>query len=168
VPTGLKDAKMASKVMDRDEFLTRGEIAARTGCNIETIRYYEQIGIMPPPPRSDGGHRLYGQALARRLNFICRSRDLGFTLEEIRELLRVVDGGNYTCAQVEALALEHVEDIRRKIADLRKLKLVLETMASRCSGGKIPKCPIVDALFDARAPGRPIRVPRGAVKSRGL
>jgi MerR family mercuric resistance operon transcriptional regulator len=159
---------MSSKVMDREEFLTRGALAAQTGCNIETIRYYEQIGIMPSPPRSDGGHRLYGQALARRLNFVCRSRDLGFTLEEIRELLRVVDGGNYTCGEVEALALEHVHDIRRKIADLKKLKLVLETMASRCSGGKIPKCPIIDALFDARVPIRPARASRGPVKSRGL
>lgn len=159
---------MSGKVMDRDEFLTRGELAARTGCNIETIRYYEQIGIMPSPPRSDGGHRLYGQALARRLNFVCRSRDLGFSLEEIRELLRVVDGGNYTCAQVEALALEHVKDIRQKITDLRKLKIVLETMASRCSGGKIPNCPIIDALFDARAPIRPARATRGPVRSRSL
>jgi len=158
---------MSSKVMDRDEFLSRGALAARTGCNIETIRYYEQIGIMPPPPRSDGGHRLYGPSLAKRLNFVCRSRDLGFTLEEIRELLRVVDGGNYTCAQVEALAREHVQDIRRKITDLRKLKDVLETMASRCSGGKIPKCPIIDALFDARAPDRHVSIPRGSRAVRG-
>jgi MerR family mercuric resistance operon transcriptional regulator len=159
---------MSSKVMDRDEFLSRGALAARTGCNIETIRYYEQIGIMPPPPRSDGGHRLYGQALARRLNFVCRSRDLGFTLEEIRELLRVVDGGNYTCGQVEALALEHVQDIRRKITDLKKLKVVLETMASQCSGGKIPKCPIIDALFDARAPVRAASATRSPVRLRAV
>src|SRR6266481_7811979 len=100
--------------------LTRGALAARTGCNIETIRYYEKVGLLPPPPRSAGGHRLYGQDLVRRLNFVRRSRDLGFSIEEIRELLRLVDGGNYTCAQVEALALEHVQDIRRKIADLKK------------------------------------------------
>jgi MerR family mercuric resistance operon transcriptional regulator len=145
---------MPSKATGQDELLTRGALAAQTGCNIETIRYYEQIGILPPPPRSQGGHRLYGQPLVRRLNFVRRSRDLGFNLEEIRELLRVVDGGNYTCGQVEALALKHVQDIRRKIADLKKLKVVLETMASQCSGGKIPKCPIIDALFDARTPIR--------------
>ena len=159
---------MSSKAIVREEFLTRGELAIRTGCNIETIRYYEQIAIMPPPPRSGGGHRLYGQALTRRLNFVCRSRDLGFTLEEIRELLRVVDGGNYTCAQVEALALEHVQDIRRKITDLRKLKIVLETMASRCSGGKVPKCPIIDALFDVRAPVRPALATRSPARSRAV
>ena len=148
---------MSSKTMDREEFLTRGALAAQTGCNIETIRYYEQIGILPAPLRSQGGHRLYGQALVRRLNFVLRSRDLGFTLEEIRELLKMVDGDNYTCGQVEALALEHVEAIRRKMADLKKLKIVLETMASQCGGGKIPKCPIIDTLFDARLPIRPAK-----------
>lgn len=149
---------MSSKTTDREEFLTRGALAAQTGCNIETIRYYEQIGILPAPPRSQGGHRLYGQPLVRRLNFVLRSRDLGFTLEEIRELLRMVDGDNYTCGQVEALALEHVEAIRRKMADLKKLKVVLETMASHCGGGKIPKCPIIDTLFDARLPIRPAKI----------
>src|SRR6266853_250807 len=148
---------MPSETMDREEFLTRGALAAQTGCNVETIRYYEQIGMLPPPPRSQGGHRLYGQSLVKRLNFVRRSRDLGFTLEEIRKLLRVVDGGNYTCAQVEALAHEHVQDIRQKIKDLKKLKIVLETMASQCSGGKMPACPIIDALFDARTPPSPAR-----------
>ncbi len=148
---------MATKTTERGEVLTRGELATQTGCNIETIRYYEKIGMLPPPPRSEGGHRLYGQNLVKRLNFVLRSRDLGFTLEEIRELLRVVDGGNYTCAQVEALADEHVQDIRRKIKDLKKLKIVLETMASQCSGGKIPQCPIIDALLDARTPPSPAR-----------
>jgi MerR family mercuric resistance operon transcriptional regulator len=134
----------------RDQFLTRGALAVRTGCNIETIRYYEQIGLLPPPPRTEGGHRLYGQELLKRLNFVRRSRELGFTLEEIRGLLRMVDGRKYTCAQVEALALDHVRDIQRKISDLKKLKNVLATMASQCRGGSIPECPVIDALFGAR------------------
>jgi MerR family mercuric resistance operon transcriptional regulator len=134
------------------ELLTRGALAARSGCNIETIRYYEQIGILPPPPRSLGGHRLYGQDLIKRLTFIRRSRELGFTLEEIRELLRLVDGSNYTCAQVEKLAREHAQDIRRKIADLKKLQSVLLAMASQCTGDEVPDCPIIDALFDAKRP----------------
>lgn len=141
---------MTSKANPHGESLSRGELAGRVGCNIETIRYYEQIGLLPPPPRSQGGHRLYGQDLLKRLNFVRRSRDLGFTLEEIRKLLRLVDGGNYTCAQVEALALEHTREIRRKISDLKKLKNVLESMASQCSGGRVPECPIIDALFDPR------------------
>jgi MerR family transcriptional regulator, mercuric resistance operon regulatory protein len=127
--------------------LTRGALAAETGCNIETIRYYERIGILPPPPRSEGGHRLYSPDLVRRLRFVRRGRDLGFTIEEIRELLSVVDGGNYTCGQVEGIAREHVEGIRQKIADLQRLKNTLNAMASECSGGTVPACPIIDALF---------------------
>ncbi|HUZ73769.1 MAG TPA: MerR family transcriptional regulator [Stellaceae bacterium] len=141
---------MPSHVVERQEPLTRGELADRIGCNIETIRYYEQAGLLPPPPRSQGGHRLYGQELIKRLNFVRRSRDLGFTLEEIRGLLRLVDGRKYTCAQIEALARDHVQEIGRKISDLRKLKNVLDSMASQCSRGKVPACPIIDALFDAR------------------
>lgn len=142
---------MSMNAPARSEVLTRGELAARTGCNIETIRYYEQAGLLPPPPRSQGGHRLYGRDLIRRLGFVRRSRELGFTLEEIRGLLRLVDGRKQTCAQVEAMALDHVREIRRKISDLKKLQNVLETMASRCSGGKVPECPIIDALYDTRA-----------------
>ena len=127
--------------------LTRGGLAARTSCNIETIRYYERVGLLPPPPRSAGGHRLYGEGLIRRLNFVRRSRDLGFSIEEIRELLHLVDGGTYTCGEVEQQARDHIRDIRRKIADLRKLEGVFETMAAQCSGNAVPDCPIIDALF---------------------
>ena len=134
--------------------LTRGALAARTGCNIETIRYYERVGLLPPPPRSVGGHRLYAEGLVRRLNFVRRSRDLGFSIEEIRELLRLVDGGTYTCREVEQLARDHVREIRRKIADLRRLESVFETMAAQCSGDAVPDCPIIDALFDPDGPSR--------------
>jgi MerR family transcriptional regulator, mercuric resistance operon regulatory protein len=133
--------------------LTRGTLAARTGCNIETIRYYERVGLLPPPPRSAGGHRLYGEGLVR-LNFVRRSRDLGFSIEEIRELLRLVDGGTYTCREVEQLARDHVREIRSKIVDLRRLQRVFETMAAQCSGDAVPDCPIIDALFDPNGPSR--------------
>ena len=134
--------------------LTRGALAARTGCNIETIRYYERVGLLPPPPRTAGGHRLYGEGLVRRLNFVRRSRDLGFSIEEIRELLRLVDGGTYTCREVEKLARDHMREIRRKIADLRRLQRVFEMMAAQCSGNAVPDCPIIDALFDPDGPSR--------------
>src|SRR5215469_15184348 len=134
--------------------LTRGALAVRTGCNVETIRYYERVGLLPPPPRSAGRHRLYGEGLVRRLNFVRRSRDLGFSIEEIRELLRLVDGGSYTCGEVEQLARDHVREIRRKIADLGKLARVFETMAAQCSGDAVPDCPIIDALFDPDGPSR--------------
>lgn len=143
---------MPPSTAQEGELLTRGALAARSGCNVETIRYYEQIGILPAPPRSQGGHRLYGHDLIKRLTFVRRSRELGFTLEEIRQLLRLVDGGNYTCAQIETLAHEHARDIRQKIADLKKLKSALETMASHCTGGEVPECPIIDELFDPRTP----------------
>ena len=135
------------KPLGRNQPLTRGALAARTGCNLETIRYYERVGLLPPPPRSAAGYRLYGQDLLKRLNFIRRSRELGFTLAEIRELLRLVDGRKYSCTQVEALARNQVREIGRKIDDLRKFRRVLQAMAARCRGGTIPECPIIDALF---------------------
>src|SRR5215469_1713252 len=147
------------------ELLTRGALAAETGCNIEPIRYYERIGILPPAPRSEGGHRLYGPDLVNRLLFVHRARDLGFALEEIRELLGLIDGGHYTCAQIEGIALAHVEQIRRKISDLTKLKKTLEAMAAQCSGGEIPACPIVDALFSSRTQLRP-KTPAGERRAR--
>lgn len=141
---------MPSRTIERAELLTRGRLAKRVGCNLETIRYYEQIGLLPLPPRGSGGQRLYGPDLLKRLHFIRRCRELGFTIEEIRGLLRLVGGGNYTCAQVEGLALEHTREIRRKIADLTRLRKTFETMIAQCSGGEVPDCPIIDVLFEAR------------------
>ncbi len=138
---------MASITKPRAAPITRGALSKLTGCNIETIRYYEQIGLMPPPPRSDGGHRLYDEEHFRRLTFICRARELGFSLKEVRGLLGLVDGGEVSCAEVKALTLEHVRDIHHKITDLRKIERVLETMAAQCDDGKVPECPVIDALF---------------------
>ena len=160
-----RTGRKAEAISAREE-LTRGALAARTGCNVETIRYYEQVRLLPPPPRSAGGHRLYGRDLVKRLNFIRRSRDLGFTIKEVRELLRLVDGGTYTCAEVEELARDHVREIRRKIADLRRLQKVLETMAAQCNGGAVPDCPIIDALFDPDGPSRPATAIAGHASSR--
>ncbi len=126
---------------------TIGALSKGTGCHIETIRYYERIGLMPKPPRSPGGHRLYEDDHLRRLTFIRRSRELGFTLEEVRGLLRMVDGGSYTCAEVTTLTLDHAVEVRRKVADLRKLERVLKEMAAECDGGEVPDCPIIDTLY---------------------
>ena len=127
---------------------TIGTLSKLTGCNIETIRYYERIGLLPAPPRTEGGHRSYGEVHTKRLTFIRRSRELGFTIQEVRELLGLVDGEHCTCDEVQAMTLGHLADVKQKMADLRRLERVLKNMAAQCSGGKVPECPIIDALFE--------------------
>jgi MerR family transcriptional regulator, mercuric resistance operon regulatory protein len=130
--------------------LSIGVLARESGVKIETIRYYEKIGVMPKPPRSAGGYRLYTVEHLKRLAFVRRGRELGFGLDELRELLRLVDRHSYTCVQVRALMLRHAAEVRRKIADLRRLERVMGEISSRCSGEDVPDCPIVDALFETR------------------
>lgn len=132
--------------MSKVEIFTRGRLAKLTGCNIETIRYYEREGILPQPRRSEGGHRLYEPADVRRLRFVRRCRELGFSLEEIRGLLELVDGGRYSCGEVRDMTLRHAGEIRKKISDLRRMERILKEMASQCEGGDVPECPILDAL----------------------
>ena len=139
---------MAEKTRSQMQRLTRGAVSAQAGVNIETVRYYERIGLLPAPPRSEGGHRIYSEELLRRLIFIRRSRELGFTIEEVRGLLALVDGGDYTCAEVKALTLDHLGEVRRKLADLERMEAVLDDMAARCDGGQVPDCPVIDALFE--------------------
>ena len=87
--------------------ITIGKLSSQTGVNIETIRYYEKEGILPAPPRTEGGHRLYAEEHLKRLMFVRRSRELGFSLDEIRTMLDMVDGGNLTCAEVKNITLKH-------------------------------------------------------------
>lgn len=138
---------MTTNPQVRPARVTRGALSKRTGCNIETIRYYEQIGLMPEPARSGGGHRIYDDNSIKRLIFVCRARELGFSLREVRGLLGLVDGGGYSCAEVKALTLDHLRDIRDKIADLRTVERVLKTMAAQCDDGEVPECPVIEALF---------------------
>ncbi|MPZ10575.1 MAG: MerR family transcriptional regulator [Kiloniellaceae bacterium] len=142
--------------MSKAPRLTRGVVSKLTGCNLETIRYYEQIGLMPPPPRSEGGHRLYDDNLLRRLNFIRRCRELGFSLEEVRGLLTLVDGGTYTRGEVKDRTVAHLRSVRSKIVDLKVLEKTLKEMVSKCVGDEVPDCPVIDALFrnDDRALSR--------------
>lgn len=124
-----------------------GELAKRTGVNIETIRFYEKQGILPQAARSDSGRRLYDQEDVKRLNFIHRCRGLGFSLKEILSLLSLVDGGNYTCKQVHEITAIHVDDVKQKILSLQKMETVLDDMIEHCSKGDVPECPIIDSLF---------------------
>ena len=133
--------------------LSIGMLSKRCGVNIETIRYYEKIGVMPKPDRSAGGYRIYGSDHLKRLSFVRRGRELGFSLDELRGLLHVVDGHAYTCAEVRTLTLDHLAEVRRKIKDLRRLERVMAEMAAQCTGNRIPQCPIIDALFES---GRPL------------
>lgn len=128
--------------------LSIGGLSQRTGCNIETIRYYEREKILPEPPRSTGGHRIYDQDHLKRLTFIRRSRQLGFSLDEVRGMLNLIDGGDYTCAEVKKITLDHHTDIRSRIADLQKMARVLKDLASRCDDGSVPECAIIEALFE--------------------
>ncbi len=137
---------MAKITKPRSQTLSIGELSKRTDCNIETIRFYEKIEILPSPPRTSGGHRVYGEDHFKRLTFVRRCRELGFTLGEVRTLLELVDGEDYTCAQIEQITLEHLGEVRQKITDLKKLERVLREMASQCSGGTVPECPVIDAL----------------------
>ena len=134
-------------MVSRKSGLLRGVLAKQSGVNGETIRYYEKIGLMPDPIRSEGGHRLYNDTHLRRLLFIRRCRELGFTLKEVRGLLELVDEGDYTCAEVRERTIVHLDDVRQKIRDLQKMQRTLKIMVSQCDGGLVAECPIIDTLF---------------------
>jgi len=128
--------------------LSIGDLARRTGCRVETIRYYERIGLLPAPPRTAGGQRAYAPSHLKRLTFVRRGRALGMTLDEVRALLGLVESGDYHCAQVRAVALRHLDDVRRRIAELQRLERTFAALAARCEQDASPACPIVDTLFD--------------------
>lgn len=127
--------------------ITIGRLSAHSGVNIETIRYYERVGLTPAPPRSSGGRRLYGGDDAKRLSFIRRARKLGFRLEAIRSLLGLNDGPP-SCAEVHALTARHLEAVREKIAALCRLETTLTETAAACEKSAEPACPIIDALLE--------------------
>ncbi|MFO1186766.1 MAG: helix-turn-helix domain-containing protein [Alphaproteobacteria bacterium] len=134
------------RVHDSEKTFLRADLARLTGCNLETIRYYEKIGVMPAPPRTASGYRIYDEQAVSRLRFILRARDLGFVLEEVRGLLDLVDSGAQTCAEVKNRTERHLADVRAKIADLRRMEKALTKTAAQCSGDDVPQCPVLDAL----------------------
>jgi MerR family transcriptional regulator, mercuric resistance operon regulatory protein len=116
--------------------------------NIETIRYYERIRVLPAPPRTANGRRVYGPAETRTLAFIRRSRELGFTLDEIRTLLTLsAENGQNACAEASELATGHLAEVRAKIDDLKAMERVLVDAVWRCHAGEAPGCPLIDALW---------------------
>jgi MerR family transcriptional regulator, mercuric resistance operon regulatory protein len=130
--------------------MTRGELSRKTGCNAETIRYYEKIGIMPEPARSASGYRQYDAAYERRLGFVMRGRELGFTMEDLKSLLDLIDRRAVSCAEVEKLARAHLQSVRDKIRDLKRMESALSSTVRACSGNDVPQCPLIDTLFGVR------------------
>jgi len=127
-----------------------GEMSKRTRVNIETVRYYEHINIMPKPDRTAGGNRQYNHDQLKQLSFIKTSRELGFSINEIRALLEMVDLQDFTCGEVHSLTVEHLTSVREKIKGLRVLEKALVGMAAECSQGDVPDCPILESLFEVR------------------
>jgi len=123
-----------------------GALSKRTATNIETVRYYERVGLLPTPARSSGGYRLYGTDHLRRLSFIRRARALGFSLAEVRRLLRLADQRRRPCSEVRVVAAAHLEDVKAKIADLRRMERVLEETVARCAAGGGSHCAVIEAL----------------------
>ena len=128
--------------------VTIGQLARETGCKIPTIRYYERIGLLPPPPRSAGNTRLYGPAHRARLGFIQHCRELGFSQSSIRDLLDLADQPDRPCEAVDQIARSHLEDVNRRMAQLAALKVELERMIGVCRGGQIADCRIIETLAD--------------------
>lgn len=123
-----------------------GRLAQRAGCNIETIRYYERAGLLPVPRRK-GRFRRYGHEDVRRLAFVRRARELGFTLAEVRSLLGLAEGGEDVCGEVREIAATHLAGVRATIADLQAMERALADAVRQCSAGEAPGCPLISALF---------------------
>lgn len=126
-----------------------GVLTKKAKCKVETVHYYEKSGLMPDPPRTEGGHRLYELSHLKRLNFIRRCRDLGFSIQQVREMLIFVDEPDHYCGEVKAMAMQQCRTVQKKIDDLERLKAALNEMTRKCKGAgySIDDCPIVDALY---------------------
>ncbi|CFX34479.1 HTH-type transcriptional regulator ZntR [Candidatus Filomicrobium marinum] len=123
-----------------------GHIAEAAGCKVQTVRYYEQIGLLPRPRRSEGNQRLYGKQDLERLLFIRHARELGFPLGSIRELLSLSDQPDQPCDEVDRIARTQLAQVKRRLAQLRALQAELQGMIDRCSGGRVADCRIIERL----------------------
>jgi len=137
---------MRTITSSRAENLPIGQLSKQSGVNIETIRYYERVEMLAPPPRTASGRRVYDATGLRILVFIRRARELGFSLDEIRALLRLGGPEKASCREVREIAAHHLDDIRAKLSDLKKLERLLAKTVARCSGKTAPDCPVLDIL----------------------
>lgn len=124
-----------------------GGLARATGCRVVTIRYYERVGILPAPARAANNYRVYGREHLRRLHFVRRTRALGFSLGEVRTLLALVDAGGYSCEDMRCVAQDHLDDVRARLRDLRRMEATLADLVAQCTGGATPDCSLLETLF---------------------
>ena len=137
--------------MTGKERITIGDLAKRTGTKVVTVRYYEQIGLLPVPSRTAGNYRTYSNEHLRRLRFIRRCRDLGFTIDQIRDLLRLSSQKDEECGEVGRITAQHLIEVEQKISDLKRLAKELRRLNNNCQGnGIIADCRIIEALSPAR------------------
>ncbi len=125
-----------------------GEMAKTGNCKVQTVRYYEQIGLLPTPARNAGNQRVYTRAQRDRLRFIRHARELGFPLDRIREILRLGDEPSHSCAEVDQIAREHLRDVASRIERLQSLRAELERMISECTANRVADCRIIEVLSD--------------------
>ena len=126
-----------------------GELATQAGCKVPAIRYYESIGLLGEAPRTDGGHRAYGHNEVKRLSFIRRSRELGFSLDAIRSLLDLAQNRDRSCAEVDTIASEHLQEIADKLRHLSAMREALQDLLDQCHHTTIVECRVIEALLPA-------------------
>lgn len=126
--------------------LAIGELARAAGTKVETVRWYEHIGLLAAPARTSGNYRAYSREHLERLSFVRRARDLGFSLDQVRELLRLSDQRDRPCEEVDLIAREHLAEVERKIADLSALGAELRQIIGQCGHGTVADCRIIGAL----------------------
>ena len=126
--------------------LTIGRLADSAGINLETVRYYERIGLMPEPGRTPGGHRTYAASHIRTLVFIRRARELGFSVKDVRALLKLAEPNGGSCGEVQQVAAHHLQAVRAKLTDLTKLEKILADMVAQCGDKRSRSCPILTML----------------------
>jgi Cu(I)-responsive transcriptional regulator len=132
-----------------------GELARATDTKAETIRFYEKIGLMPPPARTGSNYRSYSTAHLKRLNFIRHARGLGFEIVEVRSLLDLADNPDRDCAEADQIASGHLAAVEAKIAQLEALRGELARMVSECRGGRAAACHVLEVISDRCRPLRP-------------
>ncbi len=125
-----------------------GTLAAACNCPAETIRYYEKIGLLPKPVRTANGYRSYDERHQKWLQFVLRSRALGFTQDEVRRLSNIADQSQPVCADVHQLLVEHIVDVRKKLLDLERMETALVRLTSKCQDGTLNDCPVIDELMN--------------------